>query len=503
MENNPLYLVIQTKFNMKYDQQEKTNIPEFGVSELAMSLKRTLEDSYGRVRVRGELGRVNIHSSGHMYSSIKDDKSCIDAVCWKGNVGRLSVKPEEGLEVICTGKITSYPARSNYQIVIDKMELAGEGALLKLLEERKKRLAAEGLFNDEYKSDIPFLPERIGVITSPTGAVIRDIIHRISERFPRPVLLYPVRVQGETAADEITDAVKKIDALPDHIKPDLLIIARGGGSVEDLMPFNEENVVRAVFDCSIPVISAVGHETDTTLIDYVADLRAPTPTGAAEKAVPRRIDVLYTINGFEETAFSAIRRKLSDLQVGLENRLLRMGDPHSMLENRIQTLDYLSGNLRHHVSSLCKDRFLRVRSIHVPTPDILLERKRSELSGVSHRIGNSFQRHVSLKLNSAAGLFSSIKAPAQRLREATGMLDMRGDMLDGSLLRYIKVSSAKLEYIGNMLNSLSYENVLKRGFAVVRDSQGNVVSSTSGINHDDVLEIQFKDMNKLNVKAMK
>ena len=267
----------------------RSNVPELTVSELANSLKRTLEDTYARVRVRGELSRVKIHSSGHLYSDLKDQDAVLNIICWRTTLSRLSIHPEEGLEVICTGKITSYPARSNYQMVVDSMELAGEGALLKMLEDRRKRLAAEGLFDESRKKRRPYLPQTIGIVTSPTGAVIRDIIHRIEDRFPAHLLVWPVRVQGQGAAEEIAAAIDGFNAVPANgpfKRPDLLIIARGGGSLEDLMPFNEEIVVRAAANSKIPLISAVGHETDTTLIDFAADLRAPTPTAAAELAVP-------------------------------------------------------------------------------------------------------------------------------------------------------------------------------------------------------------------------
>ena len=264
----------------------RSNVPEFSVSEIAFSLKRTLEDTYARVRVRGELSRVSIPRSGHMYTTLKDDQSNLDAVCWKGVLSRLPIKPEEGMEVICTGKITTYHASSKYQLVIENMELAGEGALLKLLEERKKKLGAEGLFSADRKQPIPFLPRKIGVVTSPTGAVIRDILHRLNDRFPRHVLVWPVLVQGTGAAQQVAAAIRGFDALPKDQKPDTLIIARGGGSLEDLMPFNEEIVVRAIADCTIPTISAIGHETDTTLADYAATNRR----GGNGRPRPRKSD---------------------------------------------------------------------------------------------------------------------------------------------------------------------------------------------------------------------
>jgi len=315
-----------------------TNIPEFSVSELAFSVKRTVEETFGRVRVRGELSRVSIPKSGHMYSSLKDDKSVIDAVCWKGMLSRLSIKPEEGLEVICTGKMTTYPGSSKYQLVIESMELAGEGALLKMLEARKKKLASEGLFDPEKKQPLPFLPERIGVVTSPTGAVIRDILHRLDDRFPRHVLLWPVKVQGEGAAEEITKAIDSFNALPETHRPDILIVARGGGSLEDLMAFNEESVVRATASSKIPLISAVGHETDTTLIDYASDARAPTPTGAAEIVVPVRLNLMAQVADDGQRLISAVSRMIRESRQRIENGTARLGSPDRLLELKVQNL---------------------------------------------------------------------------------------------------------------------------------------------------------------------
>src|SRR5690348_14373240 len=275
------------------------NAPEFTVSELSSALKRTVEDSYGHVRVRGEIsGFRGPHSSGHCYFALKDENAKIDAVIWKGTHYRMRFKPQEGLEVIATGKLTTYPGKSSYQIVIDSLEPAGVGALMALLEERKKKLAAEGLFDERRKRPLPWLPAVIGVVTSPTGAVIRDILHRLADRFPRRVLVWPVKVQGDGSAEQIAAAIRGFNALPQAgrvPRPDVLIVARGGGSLEDLWSFNEENVVRAAAESPIPLISAVGHETDITLIDFAADKRAPTPTAAAEMAVPVRSELMAEV----------------------------------------------------------------------------------------------------------------------------------------------------------------------------------------------------------------
>eukprot|EP01035_Chromulina_nebulosa_P024880 gene24880-32411_t len=290
------------------------NVAEFTVSELSFALKRTVEEGFSHVRVRGEIsGYRGAHSSGHAYFALKDDAAKIEAVVWRGVFGKLRFKPEEGMEVIATGRLTTYPNSSKYQIVIEALEPAGVGALMALLEERKKRFAAEGLFDAGRKKPLPYLPRVIGVVTSPTGAVIRDILHRIADRFPVHVLVWPVRVQGETSAAEVAQAIDGFDRLPAGgriPRPDLIIVARGGGSLEDLWGFNEEIVVRAVARCSIPLIAAIGHETDWTLIDYVADLRAPTPTGAAEMAVPVRSDLITRVDTLSARLGGAIRRSV-------------------------------------------------------------------------------------------------------------------------------------------------------------------------------------------------
>src|SRR3990167_8748810 len=278
------------------------------VSELAASVKRTIETNYDHVVVRGELGRVTIDKSGHMYADLKDDKAVLNTIMWRGQADRLTLRPEEGLEVIATGRLSTYEGRSSYQLIANTMRPAGAGALMQLLEERKKKLAAEGLFDPKHKKKLPYLPRTIGVVTSPTGAVIRDILHRIRERFPVRVIVWPALVQGERAAEQVTAGIRGFNAMTGEDRPDVLIVARGGGSIEDLWPFNEEIVVRASFDSEIPLISAVGHETDTTLIDYVSDQRAPTPTGAPEIAVPVRTELLLATGEHGERLKRALTR---------------------------------------------------------------------------------------------------------------------------------------------------------------------------------------------------
>ncbi|MGQ0526814.1 MAG: exodeoxyribonuclease VII large subunit [Alphaproteobacteria bacterium] len=411
----------------------RTNIPEYSVSELAGGLKRTLEEAYGHVRVRGELSRVSVAASGHMYSTLKDAQAAIDAVCWRGTLSKLSVKPEEGLEVVCTGRITTYPARSNYQLIIDLMELAGAGALLKLLEERKKRLAAEGLFDAARKKKLPFLPGVIGVVTSPTGAVIRDILHRLEDRMPRHVIVWPVLVQGAGAAEAVAAAVNGFQTIHEHglPRPDLLIVARGGGSLEDLMPFNEEIVARAVAASSIPIISAVGHETDTTLCDYAADVRAPTPTGAAEMAVPVRVQLLAQVLDTQRRLYTGLSRLIDHARQRLETQKQGLKDPSRLLEMKMQALDHVAERLR-------------------------------------------------------------LRRPEKQLEEAQKTLERFVYGLVKTMPRILSDLQRKTDHMEQVLRAYSFENVLERGFAVARGVDGKLVTEAGQTKVGDLLEIQFK-----------
>lgn len=439
-----------------------SNVPDLTVSELSFSLKRTLEETFGRVRVRGELSKVKIHTSGHLYSDLKDADSLISVVCWRGTVAKLNVRPEEGLEVICTGKITTYPARSNYQLVIEQMELAGQGALLKMLEDRRKKLAAEGLFDDARKKPLPYLPRVIGVVTSPTGAVIRDIIHRLDDRFPTHVIVWPVPVQGEGAADKIAAAIRGFAALPAKGKiprPDLLIVARGGGSLEDLMPFNEENVVRAAAECPIPLISAVGHETDTTLIDYAADKRAPTPTAAAEIAVPERIPLLVYCQELGKRLLLSLRRAVNEDRQTLATLSARLGDPRGLVEMKAQSFDHLCDRLDHALQSQ-------------------VQHKRASLLQVAGRITH----------------------PRQRIAQARQSLDYHSASLSRVAGRLTLEPAQRLTQAAKLLEVLSFKGVLKRGFAVVRDEKGQIVSKAGQVDSGQALQIEL-DQGKVKARV--
>jgi exodeoxyribonuclease VII large subunit len=319
------------------------NSPALTVSELSGALKRSIEDAFGQVRVRGEISGFKRHASGHCYLTLKDENACIDAVIWRTSAGALAFRPEDGAEVIATGKLTTYPGRSKYQIVVELMELAGEGALLALLEKRRKSLAAEGLFDASRKRRLPFLPRVIGVVSSPTGAVIRDILHRLEDRCPTRVILWPVPVQGEGAAAKIAAAIRAFPAI--EPRPDLLIVARGGGSIEDLWPFNEEEVVRAAAESPIPLISAVGHETDTTLIDFASDLRAPTPTAAAELAVPVRAELMAQLGELQHRAQHCLSRRIERGRERFDLTVCRWPEPQAIFAPVIQRLDEVGERL--------------------------------------------------------------------------------------------------------------------------------------------------------------
>jgi len=366
------------------------NAAALSVSEISAALKRVVEDRFGFVRIRGELSGVKRAASGHLYLSLKDENARIDGIMWRGNAGRLGFNPEDGIEVIVTGKLTTYPGRSNYQVVIDRMEIAGEGALLALLAKTKARLEAEGLFDPARKRRLPSLPRVIGVVTSPTGAVIRDILHRLADRFPVHVLVWPVLVQGQGAAEQIAAAVRGFGALESGgavPRPDLVIVARGGGSIEDLWCFNEEVVVRAVADCSIPVISAVGHETDTTLVDFASDLRAPTPTAAAEIAVPVREELAQQLAELGLRNRRAANRPLQLGRERLQTRAERLPKPQALFSPHAQRLDQAADRLRRGLvdrTHLARGSFERVGSrLSLPLLSARLDRAQERLAGLA------------------------------------------------------------------------------------------------------------------------
>jgi len=406
-----------------------STLPEFTVTELSLALKKVVETGFSRVRVRGEISGLKRHTSGHVYFALKDQDAVLDAVCWRGSFQGISIAPQDGMEVIATGRLTTYPGRSKYQIVVEGMELAGEGALLKLLEERKRKLAAEGLFEEARKKQLPFLPQLIGIVTSPTGAVIRDMLHRLADRFPVSVLLWPVAVQGEGASAQVAAAIKGFNSL--EIKPDVLIVARGGGSLEDLWAFNEESVVRAVAVSEIPVISAIGHETDVTLIDFVADRRAPTPTAAAEFVVPMRSHLAQTLLQYGAQLSTRLEHGFSLYESRLE--ALRRGLPPlgSWLDDHNQKLDEL------------------------------------------------FERLVN--------------AGTRSIEQQNVTLDHLITRLSPSLVNIMQTVGHRFEALTQLLESYSYTRTLERGFTFITGPDQTLISSKSQTVPHQKIQIHFYD----------
>jgi len=438
-------------------QSGSSNLHEYTVSELSGALKRTVEDAFGHVRIRAEISGLKRAASGHVYLALKDEKAVLDGIMWRGTAQKLNFRPEDGLEVICTGKLTTYPGRSKYQIVIERMEPAGVGALMALLEERKKKLAAEGLFDPARKKQLPYIPQRIGVVTSPTGAVIRDILHRLRDRFPSHVLLWPVLVQGETAAGQIASAIRGLNALEadgDIPRPDLIIVARGGGSLEDLWAFNEEEVVRAAAESDIPLISAVGHETDTTLIDYVSDKRAPTPTAAAEMAVPVRSELIAYLDDQERRIKRSLSRAISDKRERLAGLARGLRDPNTLIAEKTQHLDHLESRLRQSVTN-----------------------------------------GVNFKAQQFAGMKAKLRP--QLLTRNFGQYADRLVNFDGRLTRAVGLkqerSADRLTATVRLLESLSFKRVLTRGYSIVWDEAGKPISSVSAATAGRSVDVEFVD----------
>ena len=439
---------------------------EYTVSELSNSIKRLIEDNFDYVRLRAEIGRVSKPNSGHIYFDLKDDTSVISGIVWKGNVSRLEIIPEEGLEVICVGKVTTYSGQSKYQIIIENMEPAGAGALMALLEKRKEKLSKEGLFDKDLKKEIPFLPERIGVITSPTGAVIKDILHRIGDRFPMNVIIWPVKVQGDKSAEQIIDAIEGFHLLEQSNlkKPDVIIIARGGGSIEDLWGFNDENLVRKIFESDIPIISAVGHETDITLSDLVADLRAPTPTAAAEMAVPVKKDLINSLYN---------------------------------LSNRIKK--YINNRLEFETRSL----FLLDKAI--PSITSVLEKYSVRYNNVKLILSVSLSSMIKINEDNFLRKVDHLKVSilSRNLKSSQDLLNslVKKLILTASSLIDNKIHAIQLQ--SSMLDVLSYNSVLKRGFALVRDKKLKIIKNSKNLKHNEELMINFYGNDEIRVKLEK
>lgn len=434
------------------------NTPEYSVSELSSAIKRAIEDGFGFVRLKGEIsGYRGPHSSGHCYFALKDDRAKIEAVIWKGVFGRLRFRPEEGMEVIAQGRITTFPGSSKYQIVIEALEPAGAGALMALLEERKRKFAAAGLFDESRKKPRPFLPKVVGIVTSPTGAVIRDMLHGFEERFPTHVIVWPVRVQGEGSAAEVAAAIRGFNALRPGgrvPRPDVLIVARGGGSLEDLWGFNEEVVVEAAAASTIPLISAVGHETDWTLIDLVADARAPTPTKAAEWAVPKYADLVDQLEGLNARQRASIRRYLSEMRSNL-----------------------------------------KAAARGLPKLENLIAFPRQRFDEADKRLGRALianTRAHALRLTRIASRLTTATL-SQRLSRGSERLTMVHGRLTRAFVNRTATRRREVDGLGKLLSSLSYQSVLARGYALVRDAEGRMVRLAAPLQPGDDLAIEFAD----------
>lgn len=452
---SPEYDAYDSSGRLLAEERAGDNAPPLSVSELSGLLKRTVEDRFGHVRLRGEISGFKRAASGHLYLALKDENAVLDGVMWKGGAQRLAFSPQDGVEVIATGKLTTYPGRSKYQIVIEKMELAGEGALMALLEKLKAKLAGEGLFAAERKKPLPFLPRTIGVVTSPTGAVIRDILHRLADRCPTNVLVWPVLVQGQGAAEQVARAVRGFSAMDGSgpvPRPDLVIVARGGGSIEDLWSFNEEIVVRAVADCTIPIISAVGHETDTTLCDYAADRRAPTPTAAAEMAVPVRAELLAGLAEMGLRAGRAVRRGADQARERLEMQVRLMPTPDTLLAPQRQKLDQLSDGL---------------------------------VSGLRHRLADA-RAH----LGQAGGALrpALLQQYVVRAGERLDRLKLRPDYLQ----RALSERAVAFDRVSRHFASLDPDRPLQKGYVRVM-AQGRLVQSVAAAQAAGAVTLHFKD----------
>jgi exodeoxyribonuclease VII large subunit len=480
------------------------NTPEFSVSELAGAVKKTLEGAFGRVRVRGEITELKAYASGHQYFALKDEGAKIRAIIWKTSAARIGLKPENGVEVIATGRLTSYPERSEYQLIVERLEYAGAGALLARIEALKVKLAAEGLFAPERRRPLPMLPRVIGLVTSPQGAVLQDIKTTIARRFPTRLLLWPVPVQGEGAAEKIAAAIAGFGTLPrDGIpRPDVLIVARGGGSLEDLMAFNDEVLVRAAAASSIPLISAVGHETDTTLIDFVSDRRAPTPTAAAEMAIPARLELLADLAQKSARLSGAIARSAGAARLLLDRAGGKLPDLPAILGAARQRLDDRGERLALALPNFLITRHRRLdglanRLLH---PREILVRNRNELVLLQHQMATAWPhllRTAQKRLDAAAFL---LLHPGERLAARMNAISLLSQRLTAPLPSRLRESRMRLENFSARLDAVSYEAVLARGFALVTDPKGEAVSSAADVAPGAALRLRFKD-GEVNVKA--
>ncbi len=470
-----------------------SNAPEYTVSEISGAVKATIEGEFGHVRIRGEVGRVSQPRSGHLYLDLKDDRAVISGIIWKGRAEALAQQPEEGMEVIATGKLTTFPGQSKYQIIIEDIVPAGAGALMAMLEKRKAALQAEGLFDPAHKRPLPFLPEIIGVVTSPSGAVIRDILHRLRDRFPRKVLVWPVAVQGARCASEVAAAIRGFNAMTPGgalPRPDLIIVARGGGSLEDLWGFNEEIVARAAFDSRIPLISAVGHETDTTLIDFVSDRRAPTPTAAAEMAVPVRLDLFAALDNLGARMRRAVSQALGLRQQRVRDLGRVLPQPEALLAGPRQRLDHLDQRLPAALQAAAAKKRVKLADAAL-RPGVLhraIGEQRRRLDTLAARLDPALRRRI----GDAGQHLANQRLTPPDLSRARERLDARVQRLMDRATRDQDQRRARLNALDRLRETLGYRETLKRGYAVVR-ADGAVATTTGAVKAATSVEIEFAD----------
>lgn len=426
-----------------------SNIKEYTVSELNSSIKNMMENNFNLIKVRGEISQTNKHSSGHIYFTLKDENSLISSICWRSIVPKLNIKIEDGINVIVKGRITTYELQSKYQIIIDQVDYEGEGALLKLLEQRKKKLSLLGYFDNKNKKLIPKFPSRIGVITSETGAVIKDIIHRVSERFPLELVLYPANVQGEKSLKDLIDGINYFNNTLST--PDLIIIARGGGSLEDLMSFNEEELVKKISDSKIPIVSAVGHETDFTLCDLVADLRAPTPTAAAEIAVPDRKDLFYKVNSSSTLMSNVLLKKIGEKKLNLEVFTNKFPNISNLINNKYQNLDYFEEKIKDSLNIVLKNSKIKFFS---------------KVEKINKRI-----------------LYQRIEFLYEKINSLNKGIRIQ-------LKNFIQSKKTLITSSNRQLALLSYKNILRRGFSVIKYNQ-ELIKDENQINKGEIFEVEF------------
>lgn len=484
------------------DEDDKSrNVPEYGVSEISASIKSLIEGEFSRVRVRGEIGRVFTARSGHLYYDIKDEKSVLAAVTFKGQVSGLAIVPEEGLEVTATGKVTSFGSQSKYQLIVDDLKVAGIGALMAMLEKRKETLQKEGFFNEENKKRIPYIPNLIGVITSPQGAVLSDILHRLRDRFPRNVVVWPVTVQGEKCAVEVSKAIRGFNAIPVSTRgyrPDVLIIARGGGSIEDLWGFNEEVVVKEVANSSIPIISAIGHETDTTLIDYAADIRAPTPSAAAEIVVPVRVNLLAELRSLEARLINVIA-KVHEVKAERLTYLFRfLNRPEELLASPSDKLQSISLRMPKALNYAIQAKRLNSESIMAGLRSNLLKNVMTIAQNLFDDHFQSIRRLIGSQVKLKRSTFDGIgvRLSNQKLKKNLESAEEKLEALNKKLsfLTNIELQekSKRLQYKSQLLNNLSYRTTLERGYSVVWIDE-KIISSKFNIKKEKDMVIEFKD----------